>query len=299
MLDSAYDGLSISVAAVRTESRPEAVLQISHGMCGCKERFLPFMEYMAVHGVACVANDHRGHGLSVKNEKDRGFMYKGGYKALVDDMKMVTDWARKTFDGVPVFLLGHSMGSLAAGAYLKKYGGAVDGLILCGNPSWNPLSYAALALTRLLCLHDDGRYRPERLQRLVSAIYNRKFAGEGPLAWTCSDPDVRKSFSSDPACNFSLTANAVETILMMMTDRYSDNGWKITDPDMPVYLISGEDDPCMRNEKHFHNSALHLASMGYSDVSSAIYSGMRHEVLNEVGKEAVWKDILDHIDKWL
>lgn len=69
MLDSAYDGVSISVAAVRPESRPKAVLQISHGMCGCKERFLPFMEYMAAHGVACVANDHRGHGLIVKNEK--------------------------------------------------------------------------------------------------------------------------------------------------------------------------------------------------------------------------------------
>ncbi len=83
MLDSAYDGVSISVAAVRPESRPKAVLQISHGMCGCKERFLPFMEYMAAHGVACVANDHRGHGLSVKNEKDRGYMYKGGYKTLM------------------------------------------------------------------------------------------------------------------------------------------------------------------------------------------------------------------------
>ena len=103
MLDSAYDGVSISVAAVRPESRPKAVLQISHGMCGCKERFLPFMEYMAVHGVACVANDHRGHGLSVKNEKDRGYMYIGGYKALVDDMKMVTDWTRKSFEDVPAF----------------------------------------------------------------------------------------------------------------------------------------------------------------------------------------------------
>lgn len=299
MLDSAYDGVAISVAAVRPESRPKAVLQISHGMCGRKERFLPFMEYMAANGVACVANDHRGHGLSVKNEKDRGYMYKGGYKALVDDMKMVTDWARKSCQDTPVFLLGHSMGSLAACSYLKKYGGAVDGLILCGNPSRNLLSYVALAFTRLLCLYNDGRYRPEMTQRLVSGIYNRKFTDEGPLAWTCSDPEVRKSFFSDPVCNFRLTANAVEATLSMMTDRYSDNGWKITDPDMPVYFISGEDDPCMRSEKHLHSSAMHLVSIGYTEVSSAIYPGMRHEVLNEIGKEVVWKDILDHIYKWL
>lgn len=103
MHESAYDWLSISVAAVYPENHPKAVLQISHGMCGCKERFLPLMEYMAAHGVSCVANDHRGHGLSVKNEKDRGYMYKGGYKSLADDMKMVTDWTRKSFEDVPVF----------------------------------------------------------------------------------------------------------------------------------------------------------------------------------------------------
>lgn len=299
MLESAYDGLSISVAAVYPEGRPEAVLQISHGLRGCKERYLPFMEYMSVHGVACVANDHRGHGLSVKNEKDRGYMYKGGYKALIDDMKAVTDWARRSFRDVPVFLLGHSMGSLAAGTYLKKYGGAIDGMILCGNPSWNPLLHAALALTRLLCLYDEGRYRPEMLQKMASAMYNRRFHDEGPEAWTCSDTLARKSFSSNPLCSFNLTANAAQALLIMMKERYSDNGWTVTNPEMPVYFISGEDDPCMRTERHFHKSAVHLASVGYTDVTSAIYPGMRHEVLNEIGKEAVWKDILDHINKWL
>jgi alpha-beta hydrolase superfamily lysophospholipase len=119
-LISDNDGLEIGIAVERPQRDPVAVLQISHGMCGCKERFLPLMEYMAAHGVSCVANDHRGHGLSVKNEKDRGYMYKGGYKALVDDMKMVTDWTRKSFEDVPVFLLGHSMGSLVAGTYLKN-----------------------------------------------------------------------------------------------------------------------------------------------------------------------------------
>ena len=76
-LDSAYDGLHLSVLMVRPEGDPEAVLQISHGVCGCKERYIPFMEYMAGHGVACVACDHRGHGDSVLSREDMGYMYKG------------------------------------------------------------------------------------------------------------------------------------------------------------------------------------------------------------------------------
>lgn len=55
----------------------------------------------------------------------------------------------------------------------------------------------------------------------------------------------------------------------------------------------------MRGESGFHDSAIHMKKRGYSDVTSAIYSGMRHEVLNEVGKEKVWEDILEHIRSWI
>lgn len=69
-LESAYDGLRISVLEVTPVEKPKAVLFLAHGLCGCKERFLPFMEYLAMNGVACVANDHRGHGSSIRNEED-------------------------------------------------------------------------------------------------------------------------------------------------------------------------------------------------------------------------------------
>jgi alpha-beta hydrolase superfamily lysophospholipase len=41
-----------------------------------------------------------------------------------------------------------------------------------------------------------------------------------------------------------------------------------------------------------------MADLGYTDVTSALYSGMRHEVLNEIGKEMVWNDVLEHIRTW-
>ena len=72
------DSLDISVMTVAPEEGSiKAVLQLSHGMCGCKERFMPFMEYMARNGIMCVANDHRGHGESVRTSRDLGYMYEG------------------------------------------------------------------------------------------------------------------------------------------------------------------------------------------------------------------------------
>lgn len=297
-LKSRCDGLDISVLMTCPETAPEAVLQISHGMRGCKERFLPFMEYMAEHGVACVANDHRGHGMSVRREEDRGYMYAGGSAALVDDMKTVTDWAHDRFPGLPVYLLGHSMGSLAARAYVKTRDDDISGLIVCGTPNGGAIASSGWLLSRILCIIDGGRLRVEWLQNAVSWMYNRRFASEGRNAWTCSDPEVRKAFAENPRCRFSFTANAMHALMSMMKEAGSNEGWTVSNPGMPVYFISGADDPCMKDERSFHASAQHIADLGYMDVTSALYTGMRHEVLNEIGKEMVWNDVLEHIRTW-
>lgn len=294
-LHSRWDGLDVSVLVARPMTKPVAVLQLAHGMKGCKERFMPFMAFMASKGVACVANDLRGHGRSVRREEDRGYMYAGGYAALVEDMKLVTDWIHQTFPGLPVFLLGHSMGSLAARTYMKTHDDAVDGIILCGSPSDNPMVPVALFLSRLLNRFNEGRIRTGMFQNMTSWLYNRRFASEGRNAWTCSDVEVRKAFASNPSCAFDFTANAMYALMSMMRETYSHDGWNMSNPELPVYFISGSDDPCMRSEDAFHAAAQLLADVGYSDVTSAIYPGMRHEVLNESNKEMVWEDVLNHI----
>lgn len=295
VLKSRSDGLDVSVLVTGPETDPVAVLQLAHGMQGCKERFMPFMTFMAEHGVVCVANDHRGHGASVRREEDRGYMYSGGYVALVEDMKMVTDWARERYPGLPVFLLGHSMGSLAVRTYMKAHDDAVSGLFVCGSPSDSPMVMPGLMLARMLCLFRKGRIRTGLIQRLGSWSYNRRFASEGRNAWTCSDPEVRRAFATNPSCAFEFTANAMYALMSLMRETYSRKGWQVSHPDIPVYFISGSDDPCMRGEKEFHESAQHMADLGYLNVTSAIYAGMRHEVLNERGKEMVWDDVLSHI----
>ena len=88
-LKSLHDGLDLSVLVVRPDGEVRAVLQILHGMCGSKERYIPFMSYMSARGIACVAHDHRGHGGTVLSDDDLGYMYEEGHDALVDDIHVV------------------------------------------------------------------------------------------------------------------------------------------------------------------------------------------------------------------
>ena len=297
LLRSRYDGLDVSVLVIRPEAEPVAVLQLAHGMRGCKERFIPFMTFLAEHGIACVANDHRGHGMSVKDPSDRGYMYSGGHVALVDDMKMLTEWVHGPFAGIPVFLLGHSMGSLAVRMYLKNKDDAVSGVFVCGSPSYSRMVVPGLVLSRILSVFHEGRIKVRTLFEFISWIYNRRFAGEGPDAWTCSDIVSRMEFKANPSCSFDFSVNGMHAVLSLMREAYSRKGWSISHPDLPIYFISGSDDPCMRNEAAFHSSPQHMADIGYKNVTSALYDGMRHEVLNEVCKEMVWEDVLEHIKR--
>lgn len=293
-LKSLYDDLDISVMTVEPQVRPVAILQLAHGMRGHKERFLPFMEFMASNGVLCVANDHRGHGASVRSSDDLGYMYDGGWRALVDDMKTVSDWAVAKYPGLPFFLLGHSMGALAARVYAADYDSGLSGLLLCGNPSRNPWAGIALAFTDALCRCGCGRMRLSFLQEMTSRRYNRRFAAEGRNAWTCSDPDVRRSFAADPLSSFDFTANGCRCLLCLMREACAKRSG-VASPDLPVLFLSGSADPCMISERRFHSAAMHMHDLGYADVSSVIFPDMRHEILNETGKEAVWNEIADFI----
>lgn len=295
-VESAYDGLQISVLEVTPEEKPKAVVLLAHGLCGCKERFLPFMEYMAANGVACVANDHRGHGSSIRSEEDRGDTYQGGAEAVVMDMEVVADYIGNNYQGVPVILLGHSMGSLAARAFLKRNESRLDKVIVCASPSPNPMAPIGRTIIDLMSKFNHGKQRPEILQKFTSASYNRRFKHEGYQAWTCSDAAVRQQFANDPRCNFTITVDLAKTLMELFKEAYSDKGWSVNNPDLPIVFMSGEDDPCMISRKRFERVVEHIGQRGYNNVRKMTYPKMRHEILNEIDKQRVWDDILAFIN---
>ena len=292
-LRSRFDGLDISVIVMRPEGEARAVLQLAHGMSGCKERFIPFMDYMAEHGVVCVANDHRGHGESVKSSQDLGYMYGGGWQALVDDMRGVTEAIAYEYPKVPVFLLGHSMGSLAARVYAREDDSGLAGLILSGSPAYNalaPLGYYFLTVLDFMGL---GRWRPRLAHQLANDIYNYDFDAEGPMAWICSDPQVREAYFENPKTGFRFTVNANKVLMSLLIRAYSHSASMPVNHHMPVLFLSGEDDPCIKGAEGLEKAFAAMHESGYDDIRTKTYPAMRHEVLNEIGKERVWQDVLD------
>lgn len=287
--------LAVAVAAPedRAEGRPEGIFQIVHGMCEHKERYYPFMEWMASQGYACIIHDQRGHGASVKGRGDLGYLYAGGWNAMVEDVAVVADAARRMWGDIDFTLLGHSMGSMVVRSFLKRHDALMDRLIVCGSPSDNPAKGAGKALAWLYGSIMGWHFRPQLLQKMSFGAYNRPFAAEGwPNAWVCSDQEVLKAYHSDPLCSYVFTANGFFNLMGLMQDCYGDKGWNVENPSLPIRFISGAQDPCRTSDADFNDAVDFIRQRGYNDVEGRLYEGMRHEILNETDRLTVWNDIL-------
>lgn len=293
-----FDGLRLSLLYTKPEGEIKGVLQISHGMCENKERYLPFMEYLGEHGYAAVIHDHRGHGKSVKRKEDLGYFYGGRDKGIVEDLHQVTCWIKEHFPGVPVYMLGHSMGSLAARVYLKDYDRELKKLILTGPPSANPAADLGLFLAVLQKKLRGGRFRSKLIQALAFGPYAARFPGEGSeSAWICSDKNVIEDYDQSEYCGFVFTADAFQGLFLLLKDTYSSKGWKMKNPQLPVLFLGGGEDPCIGGGRKFVKQLQFLKKVGYQHVTGKMYPGMRHEILNEVEKEKVYANILSYLSQ--
>ena len=296
---SPADGLPISVLTVLPQDRPcRGVVQLVHGMSEHKERYLPFMEYLADNGYAAVIHDHRGHGKSVRDKKDLGYMYGGGASAIVQDIYKLNELLRQHFAGLPIILLGHSMGSLAVRAYAAKHDDTIDMLIVCGSPSKNPARPLGAMIAKAERMILGARHKSWLLEGVSFASYAAKFKKDKSCtAWVCSDPAVANEYQQSELCGFTFTDDGYLALFELMKLAYDKKHWRCTKPQMPVLFAGGADDPCIGNVRKFAKSLRCMREAGYRDVKGKLYPGMRHEILNEKGKEQVYHDIVAYIRK--
>lgn len=299
-IPSDIDQLMLDVLTAETEDVPRGIVQISHGMCENKERYLPLMEFLAAGGFHSIIHDHRGHGKSVADQKDLGFFYGGGGSALVEDLHQITEYAKTQWPGLPLILLGHSMGSMVARNFIKDYDEEIAVLIVCGSPSKNPMLHVGKAIARVQKSLQGGRHKSHLLEALSFAGYLTRFPGEkSRFAWTCSDPEVVGEYDSSPYCGFTFTVDAYEGLFDLMEETYNTKKWKCQNPDLPILFIGGEEDPCIGSGEKFVQAMKHLKGRGYRHVTGKRYSHMRHEILNECGKAEVFQNILTYMNKYL
>ncbi|MBR3771175.1 MAG: alpha/beta fold hydrolase [Clostridium sp.] len=284
----------------KPEGEPRAVVQISHGMVEYVERYDRFARFLNEAGIVVVGNDHLGHGLSVNNEEEFGYFGENEpSKTVVDDLYQVTLKMKKKYEGIPYFVMGHSMGSFMIRRYIMTYGSLVDGVVIMGTGSTPvPVLLGAKSFISIVRRLKGNTYRSALCDRLCFGNYNKRIHPvRTEKDWLTKDEQIVDQYLNTPMCTFLFTTNGYHTLFSTISFIQKKENIDKIPKDLPVYLISGEDDPVGnygRGVKKVYEIYKHK---NIQDIELKLYKGDRHELVNETDYEVVYQDILSWIEK--
>jgi alpha-beta hydrolase superfamily lysophospholipase len=296
---TAPDGTEVFVNRWLPDGEVKAVVQISHGVGEHSGRYARLAQRLTDHGYAVYASDHRGHGKTSGTRASFG--ERDGWQAVIDDLHSVTARARHEQHGVPVFLLGHSMGSFLARGYAAQYGSELAGLVLSGTAG----GAGALGKIGVFVAMTQARIRGHDrasglLNKLSFGQYNAAFKPiRTEFDWLSRDPAEVDKYINDPDCGFVLSAGGFADMLRGLAQANDDRTVALVPKDLPIHLTSGDQDPVGASGKGVQQAADQFTRLGVRDVTVTLWPGARHEILNETNRDEVEVDILEWLDAHL
>ena len=273
---------------------PKAVVQISHGMCEYIGRYDGFAAYLCSRGFAVCGNDHLGHGATSTQETDGFFGPTGSRRFVLEDLHEMNRLAHEQYPGLPVVLLGHSMGSFFAREYAARWPGTINALLISGTGGPNPVGGVGLALTSLLGALRGHTYRSKFINNLAFGAYLKRIPEPNtPYDWITRDEEIVAKYAADPKCTFIFTVGGFHELMSILKEVSSPAWAAKLDKQMPVLLASGAMDPVGEYGEGVKKVYSWLQQAGLQHAELRLYPDARHELINEINRADLWKDLAD------
>lgn len=270
-----------------------AVVQIVHGMAEYVERYEEFAQFLVEKGFAVTGEDHLGHGGSVGENGCGYFCGQDPATVVVRDVHRLKKMTQQVYPSVPYIILGHSMGSFILRNYLCRYGTGISGAIIMGTGMQpGALLAAAKAMTAVNKVIFGDRHVSHFLDRLAFGGYNKRFApARTDKDWLTGETSVVDRYVADPMCGFVFTVNGFRTLFELIDRSQKPDYLQKIPSDLPVLIVSGEEDPVGDFGKGVRRTAESLEKAGMKRLTCKLYPAARHELLNETERAVVMEDI--------
>ncbi len=277
----------------------KGIVQISHGMCEYIDMYEGFAKFLNDNGYIVCGNSHIGHGKSVNSEKEYGFFAdRFGYRCLIKDVYSLTCIMKEKYPDVPYVLLGHSMGSFIARCYIQQYGNEIDGVMLSGTIGPNPLIEAGIKGCNLVIKDKGKMYRSEVLtDSMLKLVFNSKIKHSlTKYDWISRDVNIINKHNNDSMTDFVFTASGYKDLFNLVKYSNKLEYLQKIPKKLPIYIFSGDKDPVGDNGVGVNKVYENLLKVGCKDVNMKLYKNGRHEMLNEINNDKVYKDILNWME---
>lgn len=241
------------------DGSPSRIVQIVHGYAEHSGRYEHVAEALVADGAVVCAEDHIGHG---KSDGVRALIT--DFEHVVDDIIAAGEIVQVAQPGLPLLLVGHSMGGLLSARVAQRDPHRVAGIAFCGavigDWDWAREALKAPELPRV-------EFDPMALSR---------------------DPEVGADYAADPLVYHGQYRRLLLEAEVEALVRFQGEIDRLT---MPILFLHGTEDPFVPHER----SLQAVESMPTRDLTIHLYEGARHEVLNETNRD----EVIGHLREWI
>jgi alpha-beta hydrolase superfamily lysophospholipase len=296
-------------------------------------RYADLGEALAARGFVVWAYDQRGHGDTAQGPESRRHIAPGDdWMALVEDAgellsalarALAGDEATRTEaasieaadtkargagimagsraaprTGGPIFALGHSMGSLVLRDTLRNPPSPLCAAILMGTAGSGGLKAAVgRALAAIIAAFRPPHGPSKFLNDLTFGPYNHDIAhAETQFDWLSRDPHEVRRYIEDPFCGEVMSAHFYRELTRGIMRVSSREAIAAIPHETSLLLMSGTEDPVGRAGRGVREVADRLERAGHPSVELRLRAGARHELLHEVDRGEVVREIADWLE---
>lgn len=279
--------------------QPKGVVHIVHGMSEHAARYNEFALYLNQHGYLVYASDLRGHGKTAGSlDKVGMFAMQDGWSKVVNDVINLSKELDHKYGELPLYLLGHSMGSFIARSVAILCPPEIDGYIFsatAGHPGL--LGKVGVHVANLNLKLMGKKNRSKMMTQLAFGDFNKKYQDKRTEKdWLTKDTDIVDNYIADPYCMQIFTSQFYQDLLTGILSINETFQIRKMEKKKPILMFAGDMDPVGdygTGPKEVYDK---FQKSGIEDVTLKIYESGRHEMLNETNREEVYGMIIDWLD---
>ncbi len=270
-----------------------------HEMCEHHERFNDFINHLVKNGYDVFTYDMRGHGAGIRFEELGHISVSYGWQLLLDDAETVLQYIMKNNRSSRTLLFGHGIGACIALSIVSEHRD-IDACICSGIHNYSDSKLRKLSFKTNMVRKAKGpdHYSPYLSEKFTNFSEFLKISDRTAYDWISRDNKAVGAYINDPLCGFVCTTSFYSDMLKIISLSTSKRYPHRIRQDMPLLFISGSADPITGygdNVISLFDSYEH----SLEKVDCIIYDECRHDLLHEINRDSVMKDLTDWLAKML
>ncbi|MEM8492558.1 MAG: lysophospholipase [Pseudomonadota bacterium] len=248
---------------------PKGVVLLAHGLGEHSGRYQHVAAALGHAGFSCVAPDHMGHGRSPGNR-----CFVTAFTDFYEPLDALRSQIDELYEGLPCFLIGHSMGGLIASTYLLQRQNSFAGAAFSGAAFRVPEPPSGILLL---------------IAKLLSVLMPRAGLMQLDASEVSRDPQVVADYVADPLVHSGKISARLVTELFGAIDQHVRRSGEIK---VPVLIMHGAGDvmTAVEGSREFHGA------VSSTDKTLKIYPDLYHEIFNEPERDQVLADLCEWLD---